>query len=40
MSRNKKDTNKENNLLEDIFYLENRTVKCEELEVAEEIKSN
>ena len=28
----------ENNLLEDIFYLENRTVKHEELEVTEEIK--
>ena len=30
--------NKKNNLLDDIFYLENRTVKCEELETTEEIK--
>ena len=37
----KKNTKKKtNNLLEDIiFYLENRTVKWEELEVTEEIKS-
>ena len=37
---NKKDTkiNRENNLLVDICYIENRIVTCEELEVTEEIK--
>ena len=35
---NKKDTKKKNNLLDDIFYLDNRTVKYEELEITEEIK--
>ena len=34
----KKDTKKKKKLLDDIFYLENRTVKHEELEVTEEIK--
>ena len=35
---NIKDTKKETSVLDDIFYLENRAVKCEELEVTEEIK--
>ena len=35
--KKKKDTKIENNLLDDVIYLENRTVKHEELKVTEEI---
>ena len=38
MLSNKKDTKKETNLLDGIFYLENRTEKCKDLDVTEKVK--